>query len=202
MTFKDFAEHAHSRRAQLLPAHVLALRVYTTSAFRSLNDPLRQGTRPHPLPITIAFLTDGVRRLRAVSANRDDAYMRQDFWRGMRNVELGQALPDSFHTKGGTEQAPMSTTSDFAVALHYSAGSQTRLLFKVTTAGFMERGASVQYLSAFPAEAESLFPPLTYLRPTGEIEHVEVEMMTGLVGKKVASMVNFTIVEVSPHFPS
>ena len=57
----------------------------------------------------------------------------------------------------------MSTTKDFEVALNYSANSESRLLFKVSTNGFMEQGADVQYLSAFPAEAEFLYPPLTQL---------------------------------------
>ena len=231
MNLADFVEHPNSQRAQLLTAHVLALRkpitavlehascsrpmpatyarmnysgagLYTTAAFRSLNDPLRKGQRPHPLPITVAFLTDGVRRLRAVSAAQQDANCRMDFWRGMRNVELDDQLPDGFSAQGGTEQAPMSTTRDFHVALRYSAGVRTRLLFKVATDGFMERGADVQYLSTFPAEAEFLYPPLTYLKPTGEIERVEVEMNVGLVGMKTASKVTFTVIEVAPHFAS
>ena len=31
----------------------------------------------------------------------------------------------------------------------------------------MERGAPLQWLSAFPGESEFLYPPLTYLKPTG-----------------------------------
>ena len=54
----------------------------------------------------------------------------------------------------------------------------------------MERGVDLSFLSCFPAEAEHLFPPLTYLCPTGntqrvaladgsEVEVVEVEPTFG-----------------------
>ena len=51
----------------------------------------------------------------------------------------------------------------------------------------MQRGADLQYLSAFPAEAELLYPPLTFLQPTGwSMEHS--------VGG-----VKFTVIEVEPY---
>jgi hypothetical protein len=38
---------------------------------------------------------------------------------------------------------------------------------KLRTRSFMQRGADIAFLSAFPGEKEILFAPLTYLRPTG-----------------------------------
>ena len=38
---------------------------------------------------------------------------QEDLWRGMRNAEM----PEEFLNLGGTELAPMSTTTDLAVAL-------------------------------------------------------------------------------------
>jgi len=63
------------RRAQLKAAHVVALRLYTTAAFRSINGPLRDHgrTEPHPFAATVFFLTDGIRRLRAISADAEQA---------------------------------------------------------------------------------------------------------------------------------
>ena len=117
----------------------------------------------------------------------------------------------------------MSTTTDMRVAVHYglSAGS---LLFLLKVDNFLQYGAELQWLSAFPGEAEVnsraiesrysgataealsaemqprvgtwradpsflcvrlkpawargvqvLFPPLTYLQPTGDVETVVVE---------------------------
>ena len=50
-----------------------------------------------------------------------------------------------------------------------------------------DRGADLQYLSAFPAEAEVLFPPLTFLRPTGVTTH------------KQFGLASFTVIEVEPR---
>ena len=65
----------------------------------------------------------------------------------------GMRVQDNFlqQGKGGTELAPMSTTSDLSVALEYSA-SKSALLLRLNTASFMERGADISFLSAFPAE--------------------------------------------------
>lgn len=109
----------------------------------------------------------------------------------------------------------MSTTSDIAVAASYSV-SGASLLFKLKVNNFMQFGvrrrpaatplppsrpqplphaavpstqADLQWLSAFPGEAEILFPPLTYLQPTGRIERV----------KLLEGSVSYTIVEVEPH---
>ena len=76
-------------------------------------------------------------------------------------------------TQGGTELAPMSTTSDLSVAMRYSASS-TSVLLRLITESFMQRGPDI-CLSAFPGEAEFLFPPLTYPEPTGDVETVTVE---------------------------
>ena len=46
--------------------------------------------------------------------------------------------------------------------------ANTSLLLKLTTESFLQRGVDIQFLSAFPQEAEVLFPPLTYLQPTGK----------------------------------
>ena len=54
-----------------------------------------------------------------------------------------------------------------------------------------ESGADIAFLSAFPAEREVLFPPLTYLQPTGRKEVLEFGE-----GAKC------TVVEVSVRFPS
>ena len=81
----------------------------------------------------------------------------------------------------------MSTTTDLGVALAYSM-SASSLLFKVHTKSFLQRGADLTFLSAFPAEAEILFPPLTFLRPTGKKLTVDFQ----------GAGVKFTVVEVEP----
>ena len=108
-----------------------------------------------------------------------------DLWRGLRNLRV----QDNFAASGGTEPAVMSTTTSLDTALSY-ASSRRQLIFKIRTTSFMNRGASLEWLSAFPAEQEILSPPLTYLRPLRrpllldfpkddmQITVVEVEPMT------------------------
>ena len=196
-----FVNHPSALEAELLEEHVVCLRLYTTASYRSLNSPLRERAKaeesaglaasapmppPHPFKVTIAYLADGIKRLRAVGASRDDRHERRDFWRGMRNVEV----PDEFSVDGGTEYAPMSTSSDLSVALAYSNKSEKRLLFKVATNGFIERGADLRFLSAFPNEAEFLYPPLTYLQPT----KIRDTICIGQGSEKV----EYTVIEVEP----
>ena len=84
--------------------------------------------------------------------------------------------PSTFMEHGGTELAPMSTTTDLSVAVRYSSPSPQSppLIFKIRTANLMDRGGDIQFLSAFPAEREILYGPLTFLQPTGVAEEVVV----------------------------
>ena len=90
-----------------------------------------------------------------------------DLFRGMRDMRA----TEDFAKTGGCELAPMSTTTDLMVALEYSK-SEFPFILKVRSSGFHDRGADISWLSAFPGEKEVLFPPLTYLKPTGRAEVV------------------------------
>jgi hypothetical protein len=100
-TFEDFCNHEMCKQCNLEPSHVLALRLYSTAVYKSINMPLRDTKRtgPHPLAITVAsvatnpnpkpdlhpspspspnpkqvaFVDEGVRRLRAVGAQASGA---------------------------------------------------------------------------------------------------------------------------------
>ena len=119
--------------------------------------------------MTVALLRDALGKLRAVEADRHSATPNK----AVRRVELYRGMKD-VTARGGTELAPMSTTSDLAVAMRYSA-SVKAVLLRLITDSFIERGPDISFLSAFPGEAEFLFPPLTYLQPTGHVETVVVE---------------------------
>ena len=198
-TLTDFCAHPDAQTARLEPAHVAAIRAYTTAAYTVLNAPLRDqaSTEPHPFPVTIAFLREAINKLRAVGAQEDTAedaartdaegkrVTKLDLWRGLRDTQT----TESFMQHGGTELAPMSTTTKLEVAVEYSgAAREGALLFKLRTESFMQRGASIQFLSAFPAEEEVLYPPLTFLKPTGKT-------LTLTFGGR-----EFTVVEVVPQF--
>lgn len=183
---KSFLEHENARG--LTEAHVVALRLYTTHAFRHINNPLRNGERC-PLPATAFLASDAIRKLRALNTNRGaNATPWPPMWRGMQNRYIGA----DFLQGGGTELAFLSTTSDLAVAVRYSL-SQASLFFKIVADRneWLSMGVDVQWLSAFPAEAEIVYPPLTFLQPTGRTETVPAVFQ----GRPLS----ITVVEVRPR---
>jgi len=197
MTLADFAAEG-KKKAELKRHQTFALRLYTcTPVSFALNAPLRNYKtdddgkvtikEDHPFPLTISTIQEAVKQLRAA----DEALQEKaegsgpkreeevNLWRGVKNVEA----PEKFLLVGGVETGAMSTSRELKTALFYSH-SDCSVIFKIVTRSFMERGADVAWLSAFPGEKEVLFPPLTYLSPTGR---------TQKVGDR------FTIVEVTPR---
>ena len=130
---------------------------------------------------------DGLRGRDVTEHARDgDSTQSMVLWRGLRQVRAS----DVFLKNGGTEMAFMSTTSDIRVAVRYSMSPHS-LLFRIVADDFMSIGASLQWLSAFPAEAEYLYPPLTYLKPTGRSSKIKVSDSAG-------QRMVYTVIEVKP----
>ena len=77
----------------------------------------------------------------------------------------------------------------------YALGDSS-LLFKLRADSFMDRGADIAFLSAFPSEREYVYPPLTYLKPTGKLETIHVA--AGEVGDG-SPETSITVLEVQPH---
>ena len=87
-------------------------------------------------------------------------------------------MPKEFLEKGGTELAPMSKTANLKIAMGYSKPNKTKnaVLLRLRTENFMARGPDISFLSAFPAEVEYLFPPLTFMSPLGDsAETLEID---------------------------
>jgi len=57
----------------------------------------------------------------------------------------------------------------------------------------LQRGADLTFLSMFPGEAETLFPPLTFVQPTGKVEEMDF--------KNGNTIFKLTIVEVTTTLP-
>jgi hypothetical protein len=181
-SFEHFMQHENVAQAHLTKAHVLALRLYTTPAFRTINGPLRDQTRstPHPLPATVYYLREGIKKLRATlktgeqttnGAGQKVAGAKHTvLWRGLKRVHLTNQFKDC----GGTELAPMSTTSELQVALNYGTCDEGSVLFRICVADQLVHGADLKWVSVFPNDAEVLYPPLTFLRPTKRMQEVNV----------------------------
>ena len=177
---------------------VLALRLYTTIAFKSINIPLRDQSheaegRAHPLPVTVAHIVKAVLQLRKVEGNEATAHDSVDLYRGL----AGRSIPPEFLAKGGTELAPLSTTRNLMVALQYAA-SEHAVVLRLRTRGLVCRGADIAFISCFPAESEVLFPPLTYLGPVREKDENGVEQLKPPLVVSVGAA-TFSVVDVQPQ---
>jgi hypothetical protein len=159
-TLGDFMKHPDAVASKIQLHHLAALRLYTSSSFRQINGPLRKKTQPHPFPATTKFISEAIGKLRA--ATQDDQLNTEvQYWRGMKDLEV----TEEFMLQGGTELGCMSTSTSKNIVASY-AKSQKPLIFRITATDFMTRGADVSWLSMYPDEAEILYPPLTYLKPT------------------------------------
>ena len=189
-SLKYFLEHCNAKSAGLSDAEVVALRLYTTSVYVHMNGPLRSAhqDRPCPLAACTRWASDGIKKLRQLYVN---ARKNQVLWRGLCNRKVN----DDFMVHGGTERGFMSATKRLDLAVRYSLThhqlDQHALLFRIVVPNFFSAGAELNWLSAFPEEDEVLFPPLTFLQPTGRIDTLEVEH-----GER---RISFAVIEVEPH---
>jgi len=91
--------------------------------------------------------------------------------------------PNAFHVRGGVEGAFMSCTRDYSVALAYASSSSggAGVVFELTQ-GFVDRGASLDWLSMYSFEQEILLPPLSSL----EVQSTRVDGGTLVVTCRVS----------------
>ncbi len=123
-----------------------------------INEPLRnleEGVE-HPLPVLVTLLEKALRKLRKIGPKGMTAVSDKVVWRGMKNLKPS----DDFKMRGGTELAPMSTTTDIKTAVEYSFSSES-LIFMIVTKNdlHLQRGASLSWLSAFLLRKRFVFHP-------------------------------------------
>jgi hypothetical protein len=193
MRFDDFVDHPSARLVGLRREQALALRLYTTIAFKSINNPMREHSCAHPLPVTVAQIENAVLKMSRVKGNEVTAHDSVDLYRGL----AGRSILPEFLANGGTKHAPLSTTCNLKVALQYAA-SEHAVILRLRTSGLKCRGADIAFLSCFPAESEVLFPPLTYLGPMREEDENGVEQPKAPLVVRVGAT-TFTIVDVQPQ---
>jgi Skp family chaperone for outer membrane proteins len=201
---EDFMKMPQAIKAKLSRAQVIALRLYTTLIYKYINEPLRhkefyrtfadQPNQPrHPLSAVVWYIFTGLKQLREVVDMKVGE--RIVLWRGMKNVSC---VPSTFMENGGAEQAPMSTSRDMKVALNYGTDGTSMdgsVLFKIVARNDLEMGADIQWLSAFPQEAEVLYPPLALLIPSKK----EIKVLGGGGGVSSSSI---NIIEMTANLSS
>jgi hypothetical protein len=159
MRLNDFLKLREAKTAKLEATHIAALRLYSSQSYKRINDPLRNGEKPHPFAATTFFLSEGLKKMRSINATATKVQLHKEFWRGMKDLEL----TDKFKRQGGTELGCMSTSTSKEIVAGYANSAQP-LVFRINSDGFMSCGADISWLSVYPNEAEVLYPPLTYLQ--------------------------------------
>ena len=144
MKLGDFMRAVEATDAQLSREEVASLRFYTSNSFAAINTALRDARRDsaHPLPAITMNIQEGIKKLRAIGANDASACQELILWRGFKDMQI----TEEFNESGGTELAPMSTTTDLGVAVGYAAESDqsgSALLFRIVTDNNLQRGASL-----------------------------------------------------------
>ncbi len=137
-----------------------SLRFYSSPSFPAVTIPLRDPARStkHPLAaITYCIFTGIKKQLTLGTEDEEAAVEEKNFWRGFSDLEISE----SFQKLGGTEYAPMSTSTDPAVAVGYAVRkSQTdgALLMRIVTKNNLERGIVVFFCSPCPPVLVCTFP--------------------------------------------
>jgi hypothetical protein len=172
-TIDGFLAAPEAQEARLTREQAIALRIYTSDSYAAINNALRDENRvgAHPLPAITTCIANGIKRLQAVGAKKKEAKQQLILWRGYRDVQV----TSKFLEEGGTELAPLSTSSNPAVAIRFAVQnrkSNSCLLFRIVTDNNLQRGANLKFLSMFPGEDEILYGPLTFLQATGRIQEV------------------------------
>ena len=197
-SLNDFLEMNICKEAKLIKAEVLALRLYTSCAFWSINGPLRRraeepdqndwAKNPCPFAATTYYISTGVTKMREVQ-KKD--FKPIELWRGMKNLHVQK----SYLRDGGAELGCMSTSKNRKVVMSYSR-SQTPLIFKIKVDTPMSMGADISFLSLFPKEEEYLFPPLTFLKPVDTFGVDLIDKEKRKIGLQVTVIPSFANIEM------
>ena len=75
--------------------------------------------------------------------------------------------------------------------MHHPVGRAA--LLRILVANAVQYGADVAWLSVNPAEYEVIFPPLTYLQPTGRFEVVRADGGARLTVVEVVPLCNVAV---------
>ena len=62
--------------------------MYTSSSYPCFNKYMRDRVKPHPFAMSVFYLSEGIRKLRAVAAQLDAQEFTQvvELWRGMSQL--------------------------------------------------------------------------------------------------------------------
>jgi hypothetical protein len=88
--------------------------------------------------------------------------LSEPLYRGIAGLRVLTSflVPDMYGVRGGVEFGFMSATTDRSVALHYASSSQSGIVYEIQQT-MTSKGADLSWLSQYPHEKETCFPPRT-----------------------------------------
>jgi hypothetical protein len=138
----DYLKMSQSKKTKMNKPEAACLRFYSSPSFPAVTIPLRDPDRKtkHPLAAITYCIFTAIRKQLALGAEDQAAAVEERiFWRGFSDLQISE----DFKKHGGTEFAPMSTSTDPAVAVGYAVRkSQTdgALLMRIVTRNNLQRG--------------------------------------------------------------
>ena len=111
----------------------------------------------HPLAAIAYCIFTGIKKQLTLGAKDEKAVAELVLWRGFSDLQIS----DNFQKSGGSEYAPMSTSTDPSVAVGYAVRkSQTdgALLMRIVTKNNLERGILIFFCSPYPPVLVCTFP--------------------------------------------
>ncbi len=142
MAGKSIDDFVNMSQSKMNKSQAASLRFYSSPSFSAVTIPLRDHDREtqHPLAAIAYCIFTGIRKQLALGAEDQAAAVEERiFWRGFRDLQIS----DDFKKHGGSEYAPMSTSTDLWVAVGYAVRkSQTDggLLMRIVTKNNLQRG--------------------------------------------------------------
>ena len=136
-----------------------SLRFYSSPSFPAVTIPLRDPARTtkHPLAAITYCIFTGIKKQLTLGAKDKKAVAELILYRGFSDLQISA----NFQESGGSEYAPMSTSTDPAVAVGYAVRkSQTdgALLMRIVTKNNLERGILIFFCSPCPPVLVCTFP--------------------------------------------
>ena len=195
-TIDDFLGLPQAKETGMKKPEAVSLRFYSSHSFGAVTNPLRDPDRTteHPLAAITYSIDQAIRKQLKWGAKDADAASKEVvLYRGFSDLKIS----DEFQHHGGTEYAPMSTTTDVKVAVGYAIRKTTTggaLLMRIVTKNNLERGMDLQWISMFPGESERLLAPLTFMNKPKRFQQIEVN---GANDQKV----KLTVVEIEVTAP-
>ncbi len=144
-TIDDFLNMPQSKTTKMNKSEAVSLRFYSSPSFPAVTIPLRDPDREtqHPLAAITYCISSGIRKQLTLGAEDQGAAVKEViFWRGFSDMKIS----DDFQKYGGSEYAPMSTSTDPSVAVGYAVRTSKTdgaLLMRIVTKNNLERGIVV-----------------------------------------------------------